>query len=75
MLRIRSMNISLWSGDKSPVADANAWWRHQVETFSALLALCVGNSALTIEIPAQRAMTRSFDVIVMVYVFRRWVWH
>ena len=22
----------------------NAWWRHQMETFSALLALCVGNS-------------------------------
>ena len=23
---------------------ANPWWRHQMETFSALLALCVGNS-------------------------------
>ena len=24
-----------------------AWWRHQMETFSALLALCAGNSPVT----------------------------
>ena len=23
------------------------WWRHQMETFSALLAICVGNSPVT----------------------------
>ena len=28
-----------------------AWWRHQMETFSALLALCVGNSPVTGESP------------------------
>ena len=39
-----------------------AWWRHQMETFSALLALCVGNSPITGEFPAQRPVTRSFDV-------------
>ena len=39
-----------------------AWWRHQVETFSALLAFCVGNSPVTGEFPAQRPVTRSFDV-------------
>ena len=38
------------------------WWRHQMETFSALLALCVGNSPVTGEFPAQRPVTRSFDV-------------
>ena len=27
------------------------WWRHQMETFSALLALCVGNSSVTDEFP------------------------
>ena len=26
---------------------ANAWWRHQMETFSALLALCEGNPPVT----------------------------
>ena len=28
-----------------------AWWRHQMETFSALLALCAGNSPVTGEFP------------------------
>ena len=37
-------------------------WRHQMERFSALLALCVGNSPVTGEFPAQRPVTRSFDV-------------
>ena len=40
----------------------SAWWRHQMETFSALLAIWVGNSPVTCEIPAQRPVTRSFDV-------------
>ena len=38
------------------------WWRHQMETFSALLALCAGNSPVPGEFPAQRPVTRSFDV-------------
>ena len=33
-----------------------------METFSALLALCVGNSPVTGELPAQMPATRSFDV-------------
>ena len=39
-----------------------SWWRHQMETFSTLLALCAGNSPVTGEFPAQRPVTRSFDV-------------
>ena len=38
-----------------------SWWRHQMETFSALLALCAGNSPVPGEFPAQRPVTRSFD--------------
>ena len=38
------------------------WWRHQMETFSALLAICVGNSPVTGEFPSQRPVTRNFDV-------------
>ena len=38
------------------------WWRHQMETFSALLAICAGNSPVPGELPAQRPVTRSFDV-------------
>ena len=37
-------------------------WRHQMEAFSALLALCAGNSPVTGEFPAQRPVTRGFDV-------------
>ena len=33
-----------------------------METFSALLALCVGNSPASGEFPTQRPVTRSFDV-------------
>ena len=33
-----------------------------METFSALLALWVGNSQVTDEFPAQRPVTRSYDV-------------
>ena len=38
-----------------------AWWRHQMETFFALLAICAGNSPVTGEFPTQRPVTRSFD--------------
>ena len=40
----------------------HTWWRHQTETFSALLALCGGNSTVTGEFPSQRPVTRRFDV-------------
>ena len=40
----------------------SAWWRHQMETFSVLLAICAGNSPVTGEFPTQRPVTRSFDV-------------
>ena len=39
-----------------------SWWRHQMETFSALLALCAGNSPFNGEFLAQRPVTRSFDI-------------
>ena len=42
-------------------ADWQSWWRHQMETFSALLALYAGNSPVSGEFPSQRPVTRSFD--------------
>ena len=42
--------------------DVSTWWRHQMETFCALLAICAGNSPAPGEFPAQRPVTRSFDV-------------
>ena len=38
-----------------------SWWRHQMETFSALLA----HFAVTGEFPSQRPVTRSFDVFLL----------
>ena len=35
-----------------------------MEPFSALLAICAGNSPVTDEFPAQRPATRSFDVFI-----------
>ena len=40
-----------------------AWWRHQMETFSAILAICAGNSPVTGEFPTQSPVTRSFGVV------------
>ena len=41
---------------------SQTWWRHQMETFSALLAISAGNSPVPGEFPTQRPVTRSFDV-------------
>ena len=38
------------------------WWRHQMETFSALLTICARNSPVPGEFPSQRPVTLSFDV-------------
>ena len=38
------------------------WWRHQVGTFSTLPTFCAGNSPVTGEFPAQKPVTRIFDV-------------
>ena len=56
-----------------------SWWHHQMEIFSALLALCAGNSPVTGEFPTQRPVTRSFDVFFDLWVNKRlskqwWGW-
>ena len=55
------------------------WWRHQMETFSALLAICAGNSPVHGEFPAQKPVTRSFDVFFDLHLNKRlskqsWGW-
>ena len=49
------------------------WWRHQMETFSALLALCAGNSPVHGEFFAQRPVTRSYDVYFDMHPINGWV--
>ena len=50
-----------------------AWWRHQMETFSALLAICAGNSPVTGEFTAKKPVTRSFDVFFDLRLNEGWV--
>ena len=49
------------------------WWRHQMETFSALLAICAGNSPVSGEFPSQRPVTRSFDFFLICTWINGWV--
>ena len=44
-----------------------------METFSALLAICAGNSPVTGEFPAQKPVTRSIDVVLDLAWINRWV--
>ena len=60
-------------------SDHPTWWRHQMEAFSALLALCAGNSPVPGEFPAQRPVTRSFDAFFYLRLNKRlskqsWGW-
>ena len=48
-----------------------------METFSALLAICAGNSSVTGEFPAQGPVPRSFDVFFDLRLNKRlikWSW-
>ena len=56
-----------------------SWWRHQMKTFSASMAICAGNSPVTGEFPAQRPVTRSIDVFFDLHLNERlskqsWGW-
>ena len=58
---------------------ADSWWRHQMETFSVLLALCAGNSPVTREFSSPRPVTRSFHVFFDLLLNKRlskqsWGW-
>ena len=55
-----TMTISKWLFWSAAVCP---WWRHQMETFSALLAICARNSPVSGEFPAQRPVARSFNVL------------
>ena len=55
----------------------HSWWRHQTETL--ILVICAGNSPVTGEFPAQRPVTRSFDIFFDLHLNKRlskqsWGW-
>ena len=64
-LRLPNLRISCndcWCMLKIHVGSFLTWWRQQMETFSALLAICADNSPVPGELSAQRPVTRSFDI-------------
>ena len=78
---IMTLKISLcFSGFSYPRHHIFTWRRHQMETFSVLLALCEGNSPVTGEFPSQRSVTQSFDVLFDLRLNKgllkqSWGWH
>ena len=60
--RLNLLRIAVHYPESTAYVRRYSWWRHQMETFFALLALCAGHSPVTGEFPSQRPVTRSFDV-------------
>ena len=58
--QICNMDILIKNGKciRTVPAFTRAWWRHQMETFSALLAICAGNSPVPGEFPTQRPVNQ-----------------
>ena len=68
------MHISSeWCSLYSPTLrqDIFTWWRNQMETFSAFLALCGGNPPVSGGYSSQRPETWSFDVFFDVRLNKR----
>ena len=64
-----SSSRTRFANHRSCIENCKAWWRHQMETFSALLALCAGNSPVSDEFPTQRPVTRN----LMFYLICVWI--
>ena len=48
------------------------WWRHQMDTFSALLTICEGNAPFSSGYSSQRPVTRNFDVFFYLHL-NKWL--
>ena len=75
---VRHLSGHYWD-DYPGTLSFSAWRRHQIETFSASLALCAGNSPVTGEFPTQRPVARSCDVFFHLRLNKRlskqsWGW-
>ena len=65
--KVSPTTIAVWyisecKCENNVINTPKSWWDYQMESFSALLAICAGNSPVTGEFPSQRPMTQSFDV-------------
>ena len=48
---IENYDVRYWRMSAVYSTARNTWWRHQLETFAALLTICAGNSPATGEFP------------------------
>ena len=59
---LAAMEVVKLTNSGAAIEMMTSWWRYQMETFSALPAICAGNSPVIGEFSAQRPVTRSFCV-------------
>ena len=50
-----------------------SWWRHQMETFSALLAICAGNSPVSVNSPHKDQWRRALMFSLICVWINDWV--
>ena len=55
------------------VAFTCTWWRHQMETFSALLAICAGNSPVLGELPHKGQRRRALIFYLICFWINGWI--
>ena len=69
----RSRTFSPIPSEKARNAERNPMtrWRHEMETFSGLLAFRAGNSLVVGKFPSQRPVTRSFDIFFDLHLNKR----
>ena len=77
--QVTQHGVALRNATINKTTQSTTWWCHQMETFSTLLALCVGNSLVTGEFPSQRPVTWYFDVFFDLRLNKRlskqsWSW-
>ena len=79
LLFLLTREIATWESQRSSSAiglsavSSSSWSRHEMETFSALWAICAGNSPVPGEFPAERPVTRSFNVFFDQRLKNGWV--
>ena len=72
---VSMMPDAIWSQDPAELPQQHgltAWWLHQMETFSVLLALCEGNPPVSGGFPSQRPVTRTLNKRLRKQSRRRW---
>ena len=69
--RLRTINMVPPPSDLCNGNSNISWWRHEIETFSASLALCERKPPVTGGFHSQRPVMRSFDVSIDVLLNKR----